>query len=328
MKNQFGKIALAVLIVVVLLGSTVAYTVDSTEMALVKTFGKAGEPINGATEAGLRLKWPWPFQKLVKYDGRTFIFESITRQFGTRDNKQMIVTMYCAWRIHDVLKFQKTVTTVENAENRLRDLLNSAEKVLGSHEISEYVNTNPERMRLAQIEGELSKFVAEEAEPKYGVDIVMVGIKSLTLPENVTAEVIEAMKKERQKFINRYRGSGNAQAQAIEERAKSAREKILAFAKRRADQIRAEGDRAAAEEFAKFAKNEELAMYIRWLESLKTELKGKAVILLDSSTLSPLQNFMAKPMLPSAPDPDGKTTAADRPATETDDSDTPGPDQP
>jgi membrane protease subunit HflC len=301
MKSQTTKIILGALVVVVLLGSTVAYTVDSTELALVKTFGKAGEPIDGAEQAGLRLKWPYPFQKLVKYDARTFIFESMTRQFGTKDNKQMIVTMYCAWRIDDVVKFQSTVTTVENAENRLRDLMNSAEKVLSSHTISEYVNTSPEKMHLADVETELHNFMADEAEDKYGVEIVMVGIKSLTLPENVTAEVIEAMKKERQKFINRYRGSGNAQAQAIEERAKSAREKILAFAKRRADEIRAEGDRAAAEEFTKFRENEQLAMYIRWLESLKTELQGRAVILLDSSTLSPLQHFMAKPMLPVLP---------------------------
>jgi len=301
MKSQLGKIILGAIVVIVLLGSTVAYTVDSTEKALVKTFGKAGDPINGAEQAGLRVKLPYPFQKLLKYDARTFIFESITRQFGTRDNKQMIVTMYCAWRIDDVIQFQSTVTTVENAENRLRDLMNSAEKVLSSHTISEYVNTSAQKMNLAQIEKELQDFMAGEAEKKYGIEIVMVGIKSLTLPENVTTEVIEAMKKERQKFINRYRGSGNAQAQAIEERAKSAREKILAFAKRRADEIRAEGDRAAAEEFTKFRENEELAMYIRWLESLKTELQGRAVILLDSSTLSPLQHFMAKPMLPVVP---------------------------
>jgi regulator of protease activity HflC (stomatin/prohibitin superfamily) len=299
--------------VIVLLGSTVAYTVDSTELALVKTFGKAGEPIDGAEQAGLRLKLPYPFQKLETYDARTFIFESITRQFGTKDNKQMIVTMYCAWRIDDVIQFQSSVTTVENAENRLRDLMNSAEKVLSSHTINEYVNTSPEKMNLAGIEKELEDFMAAEAEDKYGVDIVMVGIKSLTLPENVTTEVIEAMKKERQKFINRYRGSGNAQAQAIEERAKSAREKILAFAMRRADEIRAEGDRAAAEEFTKFRENEELAMYIRWLESLKTELQGRSVILLDSSTLSPLQNFMTKPMLPVLPGDANTPTASNAP---------------
>ena len=53
------------------------------------------------------------------------------------------------------------------------------------------------------------------------------------------------MKEERQRYVRRYESAGEAQAKAIEERAKASSDQIIAFAERQAQSIRSEGDRAA-----------------------------------------------------------------------------------
>ncbi len=294
-------IILAVLVVGLLLATTVTYIIPTTAKGFVKTFGAAGEPIDGRQQAGLKVKWPYPVQRLVRYEGRIFTQESPLMQFETADKKIMQATLYCAWRIDDVIRFNRTVVTEDSARARIGDLFNDSLKILGNHDMAEYINTDPAAMRLATIESEVQDFIAEQAREQYGIEVVMVGLKSLGLPENVSKQVINAMKQERQKFITRYRAAGEAQAETIRERAKSAREKILAFAERRAAEIRSEGDRWAAKQLKKFRKNEPLAMYLLWLRSLRKILSENTEIILDASTLEPIEGFLEAPTeLPGA----------------------------
>ena len=76
--RRVGMILVAILVVVILLVSTVAFTVPSTEIVLVKTFGKTTSVYDGnvGEQAGLKFKWPYPIQRVVRYDARTFVFES------------------------------------------------------------------------------------------------------------------------------------------------------------------------------------------------------------------------------------------------------------
>ena len=48
------------------------FQVRQTEVAVVTTFGKATRPI---TEPGPYWKWPWPVQKVYKFDQRTHVSE-------------------------------------------------------------------------------------------------------------------------------------------------------------------------------------------------------------------------------------------------------------
>ena len=87
---------------------------------------------------------------------------------------------------------------------------------------------------------------------------------------------------------------------AIRERAKEASEQILAFANRKAGAIRAEGDAAAAAQYAKFEENWQLAAYLRRLESLKAALQGRTIFLLDSAAMPGIGYFDKGPSLPQA----------------------------
>jgi membrane protease subunit HflC len=298
MARHVGMIAVAVLVVAVLLVSTVAFTVPSTEKVLIKTFGQTTHVFDGSKkeDAGLKFKWPYPVQKVVRYDVRTFILEGAQAEFQTSDKKLMQGMMYCAWRIADPVKFNRSVETVEAGERRLRDLLHDAwAKVRSNYNMRDYVNTEEKSMKLGDIERDVHNLIKTQANKEYGVEIAMVGIKSLGLPESVTKDVIEAMKKERQKEIQFYESSGKAQAMAIRERARAASQKILAFARTKASNIQAEGESAAAKYYVEFAKNEELSMFLRWLDSLKKTLNERTVMVLDPKILPPLGWFTDGP---------------------------------
>ena len=292
MKKHMGMLVLAVSVAAVLLTSTVAYTVDELkDIVLIKTFGRITAVRQGKDDAGLRLKWPWPFQKLVVYDRRTSVFEDTSSEVPTQDKQNMLVTLYCAWRIDDAERFLRRIEDPEAAEERLRDLLRNYKKdVIGRHE-----------MKIASIEKEIFDRVQAEAKESYGIDVVRVGLKRLALPEQVTTAVIDSMKEERQDKVRRLKSEGEATAMALIERAKSARTKILKFAERKAEEIRTEGYLAAAKYYEQYGEDYKLSMFLRALESLKTQLKERSVILLDGSVLPPLKWFRKDPSLSDLP---------------------------
>ena len=113
-------IILVVVVVAPLLAYSSAFIVDFKQIAIVQTFGKASVPIDGATQAGLHFKWPWPVQSLTRYDARTHVFEDTSGQIMTRDSQGVIISVYCGWRIRDALKFLRVLETVKKGEQRLQ----------------------------------------------------------------------------------------------------------------------------------------------------------------------------------------------------------------
>ena len=105
--------------------------------------------------------------------------------------------------------------------------------------------------------------------------------------------------------------AGEAQATAIRARASRASKQILAFASAKATKIKAEGDSAAAKYYREYAKNEQLGMFLRSLESLRKELMENTQIVLDGSQIPAVKFFREGPSLedvaPSIPaDPSDK----------------------
>jgi len=301
MKKHMGMFVLAMIVVAILLAATVTYRVDELrDVCLIKTFGKTSEEIRGSEpgRAGLHFKWPWPIQKLVRYDARTQIFEDTYETTQTQDAWNVIITLYCAWRIEDAEKFHAQIEYVDDARDRIRTILRSAKKeVIGKRNMEDFVNTDPNRMLIPQIEREILEPVRREAAERYGVQIVSIGVKSIGLSEDVTAGVIDAMKEERQRDVKRYESAGQAQADAIIARAESARDTIISFAQLKASEIRNKGVLAAAKYYKEYEKNPELSMFLRSLESLRKELASKATIILDGTKIPGVKFFRSGPSL-------------------------------
>ncbi len=300
MKRHIGIIVLALLVFVVLLIITVAYVVDETkDIVLITTFGKITQVVEGRRDPGLHFKLPWPIQKLIRYDSRDHPLSSSYRQLQIGEKVNIMVTVFCVWRIEDPEKFYRTKKTVQSADEALRALLSSEMTgVLGKVDMDELVNTDPSKMKLAEIDARIRRRVRKRAMEDYGIELSPVGgIRVLGLPQSVSKAVITAMIEERSKEISKHQAEGQATADAIIGRATAARDKILAFTRRKAADIRTQGEAKAAEAYDKVKEHPEFSMFLRSLESLRVGLKNRAVFFLDPDSLPIMRWLREKPSL-------------------------------
>jgi len=284
MRKHAWLMFLAAVVVVLLLVYTMTFIVDYTQMAVVKTFGQAGEPIYGQTNAGLHFKWPWPVAELVRYDARESVFDDTHDQIQTKDKQNVLMTVVCVWRIADInTVLTRQIEDMKDAEETVRGIVRDVKsQVVGEHTLGEFVNVDARRMKMGSIEAEILARARTNAR-KWGIHIETVRIKALGLPPKVTEKVIANMKEERNRYAQSYSALGQAVYEAIISRARAARDQILEFAKARARLIRAEGQQAAAEWLRKLEADPEFAAFLIRLDTMKETFKENSVFLLDPS---------------------------------------------
>jgi membrane protease subunit HflC len=293
MRKQLPSLIVGVILVVTLGLYMIGFTVRTTEVAIVKTFGKATKD-DVISEPGFRWKWPSPIQQVVKYDNRIRVFNDTFEETTTGDKKNLIVTAFVAWRIAEPLRFLEANKSEKEIREELRGLVRHYKTgVIGEYNFNNFVSADPEELKFDEIEKEIRDLVDAETMAKYGVEVVALGIRKLMLPKNITNDVFERMRKTREKFAKRYRSEGEAEADQIVAEATSARDQIVAFAKRQAEAIRAEGDRRAAESLAKFKEDEWFANFLRTLDFLVASLDKNTTVFLDSA---PFDMFQKGPL--------------------------------
>lgn len=316
MKKHIGMMVLATLVVVFLVLYTVSVRVSQlSDLMVVTTFGQTTRVLSGRDpdQAGLHFKWLYPIQEVVAYDARTYLMEDSYEQGSTKDSKQVMSSVFCAWRIEDANRFLRSIKSVEAAQGQIKTFVREAKnRAIGGRQLAELVNTDPERMKLADVETDCTKAVSDKLRNEFGIGVVMIGIKRLGLTEGVTATVIDTMKAERAAKAAEYTAEGASSATAIRERAMAARDKIAAFADRKAKEIRGQGEGALAEILNRFRGHEALVTYLRALEALRAGMSGRTVLVLDES--NPLVNVFRTPptaenvraMTTTQPSADGK----------------------
>jgi len=302
MKSKTSLIILAVAVLGILVACMIGFVVESTELVLVQTFGKTSEILDGAGgDAGLHSRWIFPIGKLVRYDNRIHMFEDVHKELQTSDKQKVQITMYCAWRISKPEKFLKEIKTIEAARGRIRKRLQAKQgDVIPKHAMRELVNTDPKEMKLAEIENEVLEKL-REVQDELGVEIVTVGIKALGLAKDTSKAVIDAMKEERQKEITKFESMGQATADTIISRAENASQQIVAFAGRKADEIRTAGHREAAKYYSQYKDQPRFGMFLRYLDTLKSGLGQNATIWLDGTKIPGVQFLWKGPSLPEGP---------------------------
>ena len=138
------------------------------------------------------------------------------QETATAGGEPIIVVGYLIWRIGDPLLFLTRVQDVAGAEEKLKvQLQNATNTIVGNHEFSDFVNTNPENLRFEEIEGEIAAALRQQAAENYGVDVRLAGIKRLMVPEKVTQDVFERMKADRKVKTDTIVAAGNAEADRI-----------------------------------------------------------------------------------------------------------------
>jgi membrane protease subunit HflC len=286
-KNLLTPIVGAVLVVIFALLLFV-FQVRQSETAVVTTFGN---PVRDITEPGAYFKWPWPIQKVYKYDGRVQNFEDKFNETLTRDQNMLITSVYVGWKISDAGEFLRKFpgdpdVSIPSAQVQLENMLRSANiAAVGSNSLSAFVNADPEQLKFDGIENEIEQTVRDKLSTnEWGVSLEFLGFKKIEMPESVTQTVFDRMKSEREKIIKGYQSEGDAEAQKIRSTAERQAAETIANAQAQATQITAEGEAEAAKTLPTFEKNPELAKYLLRIAALQQSLNKKTTLILDERT--------------------------------------------
>ncbi len=264
------------------------FQVRTTEVAVVTTFGKPTRPI---TDAGWYFKWPWPIQKVWLLDKRVQNFEDKLTEGLTRDNFNLLTSVYVGWKITNPTNFFPIFAVsggspISEAEKQLERLLGNAKSaVVGSHPLSDFVSATDNGTNFIAIEGEILNVLKSQMQTNnYGLEVQFLGIKKLELPENVTQSVFERMTSERKVLADKLQYEGEAEAQKIRSDAERRAAELLADAGAEATKIKGEGEAKAAQYLKAFQQNPELANFIFRLNALEGSLKDRSTLVFDQHT--------------------------------------------
>lgn len=283
-----------VLIVAIMVLYLVSFQVREIESVLVTTFGK---PTREITEPGWYFKWPAPIQRVHPFDSRMRVFEAELGETTTKGAVPIIVNTFIVWKIAEPLEFFNAVGTIKEAENKLRSQLGDTQnKVIGRHYFAEFINSDPAKIKFEEIQDEMLTDLKQAVREDYGIEIKTLGIKQLKVSEDVTKDVFERMRAERNRKTEATIAEGNAEATRIKADADSKKTELLAAAEARAKAIRAEGDAEAAKYYKLLDEDPEFAIFLRKIEALKKYLEKRSTIVF-SADMEPFKLLREMPVL-------------------------------
>jgi modulator of FtsH protease HflC len=295
MKRNFLTIVIGAVLVLIFVLLLFTFQVRQSEVVVVTTFGK---PVSNITEPGAYFKWPWPIQKVYRFDQRIQNFEDKFSENLTADNNNLLTSVYVGWKISDAKAFFPKFASgnVAAAQGMLESMLRSAKSaVVGKHTLAEFVNANPQDLKFDAIENEIEQDVQGRLSTNdCGISIEFLGIKKLGLPESVTQTVFSRMTAERQVLISRAENDGRAQAQIIQSAADREAADTINNATAAAIRIQGEGEAEAAKVLPVFQQNPELAVFLLRISALQQSVNQKSTLIFDERT-PPFDLFTSLP---------------------------------
>lgn len=267
---------------VAVLFSACGFIVRENESAIVLRFGQPREII---TEAGWRARLPWPMETVERLDSRLQYAEIRISETLTRDKRNVIMPMYYAWRVNDPLAFFQSVSTAENANEKLNAIITSARNsILGQHRFDELVTLREAASALAEIEEQILEIAQQDARDALGIDLQSIGILQLNLPEANTDSVFRRMRAERKQEASRYRAEGRSQAEQIRAETDKQSSILIAEAKRYAEETRGRAEAEAARIYADaHGQDADFYLFLRRLQSLRSVVDKNTTLILDTA---------------------------------------------
>jgi len=283
MNKQKISFLIGIILLLIFASILFIFQVRQSEVAVVTTFGSYSRTIE---DAGLRFKWPWPIQKVYRFDNRLQNFERKFEQTTTGDAKPLIIEVYVGWQISDPKIFLERFNgDIKKAEQNLESLVRDAKNsVIGQHPFRDLISPREEDLKFNDIEEEIVAAIQIEAKDDYGMEVVFAGIKQLGLPESNTQKVFERMRADRQRLVKQFQGEGESRAMEIRSKAEAESTRILNEAKAQAIEIEGKAEAQANEYYKVFQENPDLAELLLGLEALEAATKEKTTIVADPST--------------------------------------------
>ena len=209
------------------------FIVNERNQAIVLQFG---EPRQVITEPGLKFKIPF-IQDAVFLDRRMLNLDPQPEEMILSDQKRIIVDSFARYRIIDPLKFFQTVRNEATFSDRFGRILNAAVRGV----IAQYPLTS----LLSEERSDIMSSIQSQVKPNessYGVEIIDIRIGRTDLTEQVSNNVFQRMRSEREKEANLLRAEGEELSKEIRATAERQKTVLLADAERISSILRGEGD--------------------------------------------------------------------------------------
>ena len=298
MSNRTSLILLVVLAVVFVISSG-AYTVDETQQVIITQFGR---PVGDAiTEPGLKIKIPF-IQVANRFDKRFLEWDGAANQVPTRDKRFIWVDTYARWRISDPLRFFERLRDELGAQSRLDDILDGETRnAIARHDLVEVVrstNRPPDEVLLESeeetailelIEGGRATITAEVLErakeriTDLGIELIDFQLKRINYVEEVQQDVFARMIAERNRVAERYRSEGEGEAARIRGEGERELKRIQSEAYRSAQELQGDADAAATGVYSE-AYNRDASFYafMKSLETLEETADANSTLILST----------------------------------------------
>ena len=239
-------VVLVLLVVFLMLGPF--YILEEGEQAVVTRFGKI---VKVETQPGLKYKMP-VVDTVNKYSSKILSWDGDAQRIPTKENQFIYVDPTSRWVISNPAKFYETVKTVDVAELRLDDILDSTIRTVISENYLNEAVRNSNRINEMNVVEEVSNIEDLEAAEKlrnltvsdvqqesikvgrqglsdrmlqlassytaeYGITLIDVIIRQIRYSDDLTESVYQRMIKERNQIAEAYRSYGRGQLAQAEQ---------------------------------------------------------------------------------------------------------------
>ncbi len=209
------------------------FIVNETKQAIVLQFG---EPRQVISKPGLQFKIPF-IQDAVFLDSRMLNLDPQPEEMILSDQKRIIVDSFARYRITDPLKFFQTVRNEATFSDRFGRIINAAVRgVIAQYSLSSLLSEDRATI-MASIQVQI-----KNEEKSFGVEIIDIRIGRTDLTEQVSNNVYQRMRSERDKEANLLRAEGEELSKEIRASADRQQTVIIAEAERTSSILRGEGD--------------------------------------------------------------------------------------
>ena len=305
-------IVVGAVILVVLLVFSMTYSISFNEVGIRTRFGKIDET-SIVREPGLHFRLPFFADSVDTFDTRVQLLESPLDNLQTKDGQQIVVKAFMLWKIdtegNGPLAFYQSYPSIREANQILSTQFRDAVSTLSQYDFEELIGVEN-----ILDEAEQSILDRMDSVTNEGIKPPYTGVSRIILKEKTSQAVISRMKARRDTLAENERAKGVAEAQRITSQAQTTADKILAFASQRAQEIRARGEEQAAAYLQQMSQDENLAIFLIWLDALEQALAQNTTVILETD-FAPwhLMNMDSPGEGSMIPQPDKKIESPDSP---------------
>jgi membrane protease subunit HflC len=271
-----------VILAVVVIGVFVAgplFVVNEGEQAVVVQFGRI---TNEYTNAGLKLKVPF-IDEVVRYPKKIIALDGEASIVPTAERQFILVDVTARWRIADPTKFYESMKTLEAANSKLGEIIDSEVRtVVSENPLRESVRnsniimdspTDSDSLVLADMDIEIDAAVQQNTRhepinkgrrqlaedilrrsrrmvPEYGIELIDVVTRQISYSPELTPSVYARMTRERNQIAMRYRSEGEGRKAEWLGKMDNEKRSIMSAAYEQTEKIRGEADATAARTYA------------------------------------------------------------------------------